>query len=233
MIKEFEYRFEELSVLPVEIEELMGFENSEVPEPFPEYIHEGLTQAPKFSEIKGGFKIFKRAIVNTEEQTIQIENRVFAPAKIVTTQLKNATGVALFVCTAGTGISAHSKKLAAEGDTLLSYVFDVIGSLTVDKAMDKIEEELKKEMETTGLNISDRYSPGYCDWSVADQQKLFALLPSHFCGITLADSMLMNPIKSVSGIIGIGKQVKQIGYQCYWCNDINCIYGKMKRKKNN
>lgn len=233
MLKEFQYHFEELSVSSADIEELMGFENGEVPEPFPEFIYEGLAQAPKFSQIKGGYKIFNKARVDTLAQTIQIENQIFSPAKIVTTQLKNATGVALFVCTAGTGISEHSKKLASEGNTLLSYVFDVIGSLTVDKAMDKMEEELKQEMETAGLHISDRYSPGYCDWSVADQLKLFALLPVQFCGITLADSMLMSPIKSVSGIIGIGQNLKQVGYQCNWCNDLNCIYGKMKRKKNN
>jgi len=233
MLKEFQYHFEELSVTSADIEELMGFENGEIPEPFPEYIQKGLSHAPEFCEIKGGFKIFESAMVNTKNKTIKIENQTFSPAKIVTTQLKNATAAALFVCTAGDGISAHSQHLAAEGDTLLSYVFDVIGSLTVDKAVDKMEEELKKEVETKGLHISDRYSPGYCDWSVADQQQLFALLPSKFCGITLAKSMLMSPIKSVSGIIGIGPNLKQIGYQCNWCNDTNCIYGKMKRKKNN
>lgn len=233
MLKEFQYHFNELSVSSADIEELMGFENGYVPEPFPEYIHEGLTLAPEFCEIKGGFKIFEQTKVDTENQTIQIENQIFSPAKVVTTQLKNATAAALFVCTAGAQISAHSQHLAAEGDTLLSYVFDVIGSLTVDKAVDKMEEELKQQVNTEGLHISDRYSPGYCDWSVADQQKLFALLPSEFCGISLAKSMLMSPIKSVSGIIGIGKNLRQIGYQCNWCNDTNCIYGKMKRKKNN
>jgi len=233
MIKEFQYRFEELSVTSAEVEELMGFENRKVPEPFPELIQNGLEQAPDFTQIKGGYKIFELAVIDTENQTIQIEDLIFSPAKVVTTQLKNASAAALFICTAGTKISAHSQQVAAEGDTLLSYVFDVIGSLTVDKAMDKIEDNLKREMSATGLNISDRFSPGYCDWSVADQQKLFALLPPQFCGITLTESSLMNPIKSVSGIIGIGKNVKQLGYQCNWCNDRNCIYGKMKRKKNN
>jgi hypothetical protein len=233
MIKEFQYNFEELSVSSEEIEELMGFEKGEIPEPFPELISTGLAQAPNFTRIKGGYKIFESAVIDSENWTIQIEDRIFSPTKVVTTQLKNASAAALFICTAGTKISAHSKQLAAEGDTLLSYVFDVIGSITVDKAMDKIEEELKQEMTAAGLHISDRFSPGYCEWSVADQQKLFALLPPRFCGITLTESSLMNPIKSVSGIIGIGRQVKQMGYQCNWCNDINCIYGKMKRKKNN
>lgn len=233
MIKEFQFNFEELSISSNEIEELMGFEKGEVPDPFPELISLGLNQAPKFTRIKGGYKTFDSAVTDTKKRTIQVESTIFSPAKIVTTQLKDASEIALFVCTAGAGISAHSQHLSAEGDTLLSYVFDVIGSLTVDKAANKIEEDIKKEMNTRALNISDSFSPGYCDWSVADQKKLFALLPPDFCGITLSESSLMNPIKSASGIIGIGSQMKQIGYQCNWCSDINCIYGKMRRKKNN
>jgi cobalamin-dependent methionine synthase I len=106
-----------------------------------------------------------------------------------------------------------------------------VGSVTVEKAMDKIQEILDTEMQKTGLTISDRYSPGYCDWSVGEQQLLFTLMPKDFCGVSLSDSSLMKPIKSVSGIIGIGKELRQKGYQCDWCSDKNCIYGKIKRQQ--
>lgn len=231
MIKKFQYNFNELSISSEDVEEIMGFEKDEVSEPFPELIRKGLAQAPSLTEIRGGYKTYESLTIDSENHTIKIEEQVFSPAKIVLTQLKKASAVALFTCTAGAEISTYSHQLAVEGDTLLSYITDVIGSITVDKAMDKIEAVLKKEMIAAGLHISDRFSPGYCEWSVADQQKLFALLPKHFCGITLTPSSLMNPIKSVSGIIGIGRQIKQHGYQCNWCNDTNCIYGKMRRKK--
>jgi hypothetical protein len=42
----------------------------------------------------------------------------------------------------------------------------------------------------------------------------------------------MHPIKSVSGITGIGKDCKQMGYQCNWCTDSDCFVGKIKRRKN-
>jgi len=77
----------------------------------------------------------------------------------------------------------------------------------------------------------DLFSPGYCNWSMAEQQKLFSLLPPGFCGIQLSPSSLMHPIKSVSGIIGIGTSCKQKGYQCEWCNDKDCIYGRIRRQK--
>ncbi len=231
MVKNFSYSFDELQIKPGEIEELMGFEPGESPEPFPGLIEEGLNAAPGNTKIEGGFVIFDQVDVNREKKFIKIENQVFSPGKIVLTQLKYATSAALFACTAGEQISSYAKKQAISGNELLAYVLDVIGSLTADKIVEKLQAELLKIAKKSGLGITDSFSPGYCNWSVAEQQKLFSLLPGSFCGIKLSESSLMHPIKSVSGIIGIGPNCKQKGYQCEWCNDKDCIYGRIRRQK--
>lgn len=229
MIEEFQYEFDELKIEPKHLHELLGFGENDIPEPFPEYINTVLNEAPNLCNIRGGYKIFKSLTINNTNHTIQIESQNFSPSKIVTTQLKSAKHAALFLCTAGSEISEYAKKISTEHDPILGYVFDMLGSVCVEKATDKIQDALKKNVQQSGLNISDRYSPGYCDWSVAEQHKLFSLLPTDFCGIKLSGSALMHPIKSVSGIIGIGKDLQQKGYQCKWCSDKNCIYGKIKR----
>lgn len=231
MIKEFEYSFDELEIVEEDLIELLGFEPDAIPDPFPELIATALSEASNYCSIKGGFKIFDTIKIDVSRETVQINHQTFSPSKIVATQFKSATSLCVFICTAGEGISNYSKRLANEGDLLLSYIFDVLGSVTVEKAMNKIQKELELDMLEKTLGISDRFSPGYCDWSVSEQQKLFSLLPSGFCGITLSDSSLMSPIKSVSGIIAIGKGIKQKGYQCHWCNDKSCLYGKIKRQK--
>ena len=231
MIKEYQYSFNEMGIIPRDIEELMGFEDGIVPEPFPELIETALNLAPEICKIRGGYKIFNQAETGIDTETIRICDQVFYPSKIITTQLKNASSFALFICTAGPEITQYTKEVSANDDTLLSFVFDVIGSLTADKATDQIQNSLKLETQKMGLTISDRFSPGYCEWSVAEQQKLFALMPENFCGVSLSESSLMSPIKSVSGIIAIGTHLKQSGYQCNWCTDKNCIYGKIKRQK--
>ena len=231
MIKEFQYSFNELGIENSDIAELMGFEDGIIPEPFPELIEYALNHAPSICNIRGGFRIFNHDETGIDKQTIRICDQVFNPSKIVLTQFKNASSFALFICTAGAEISQHSREVQSNGDPLLSFVFDVIGSVTVEKATDKIQKELETESQKTGLNISDRYSPGYCEWSVAEQQKLFTLMPDNFCGVSLSESSLMTPIKSVSGIIAIGRNLKQMGYQCHWCTEKNCIYGKIKRQK--
>ncbi len=231
MIKEFRFNFEDLQVQAEDLHELLGFDSNTIPAPFPEYINMALKRAGELCQIKGGYKIFDPIRISQSEQKLHIDSTIFNPAKIVCTQLKEASAGAIFLCTAGESISLLSKQLLAGEDPMLGYVFDVLGSITVEKATDKIQLHLNEEVKNNGLNISDRYSPGYCEWSVNEQKKLFALLPDNFCGITLSESSLMHPIKSVSGIIGIGKKLKQKGYQCQWCSDPNCIYGKIRRKK--
>jgi hypothetical protein len=48
------------------------------------------------------------------------------------------------------------------------------------------------------------YSPGYCGWTVRGQKNLFERLGPEQMGVTLNDSCLMTPIKSVSGVLVAG-----------------------------
>lgn len=132
--------------------------------------------------------------------------------------------MAVFVCTAGHELEAFSKKQMKIGNMPEGYIADIVGSLIVETAMDKIQENLRTDMQVQGLGITNRYSPGYCGWLVGEQQKLFSLLPENICNISLAESSLMHPIKSISGIIGIGNDVKLNPYTCKICDMKDCIY---------
>lgn len=233
MNQEFKFYFKELKIEVSDITDLLGYKKMEIPDPFPEYITEALGNAEKICNIRAGFHIFDNIEVHPETQIIQINNQSFHPGKIVTTQLSKSEKIAVFVCTAGHEIMDYSRKISIDRDPLLGYIYDVIGSVVVEKAADKMENKLQESLLYKNLNLSDRFSPGYCDWLVAEQKQLFDLLPPNFCQVSLSDSCLMSPIKSVSGFIGIGSVLKQSGYQCNWCDDENCIYGKIRRKKVN
>ncbi|MHB8579979.1 MAG: vitamin B12 dependent-methionine synthase activation domain-containing protein [Ignavibacteriaceae bacterium] len=84
-----------------------------------------------------------------------------------------------------------------------------------------------------GMKITNRYSPGYCNWNVSEQHLFFSLLPQNFCGITLTESSLMLPVKSISGIIGIGSNVKYSKYFCDKCGVKDCTYRTYRLSANN
>ena len=144
--------------------------------------------------------------------------------------MAGASEVALFICTAGAAFTDLSQAYQQNGDFLEAFVVESIGSATVENAMDKVQQRLEEEMAGQGKKITNRYSPGYCEWPLSGQRELFAYIGDHPTGITLNESCLMQPIKSVSGIIGIGDAVKKRPYGCQICNSATCVYRKIKRK---
>ena len=75
----------------------------------------------------------------------------------------------------------------------------------IEKWMDETEDEIRKEL-APGESLVSRYSPGYGDFPLAAQRTLLALLDApRRAGVSLTDSLLMVPSKSVSAVIGVKK----------------------------
>lgn len=224
------FRFDELSVNPTDIEKLLGFEEGTAYEPFPQYIREVLDIAGQLNNICGSYLIFGNIKLDLVNKTLSVDDTLFMTGKIVTGQLKKATSIAVFICTAGHELEAFAKEQMKIGNMPEAYIADIVGSVIVEAAMDKMQEKLASEMKNAGMGITNRYSPGYCSWNVREQQKLFHLLPEGLCNIELAESSLMHPIKSISGVIGIGKDVKHNAYTCKICDMNDCIYRNIKNQ---
>ena len=124
----------------------------------------------------------------------------------------------------------YQERLKKEGDMVKIYIADALGSILAEKTADLMEETLEKELIQKKWKHTNRFSPGYCGWHVSEQQKFFSIFPVFQpCGIRLTASSLMLPIKSVSGIIGLGTDVKKMEYTCGLCTFEQCFRRK-KRK---
>ena len=206
----------------------MGYREGEDRSLVTPLIRDILTEARDICPVKAEYVIFNDIQLNDSDKSLTIGGVRFFTGRIIFAHLRKAEAVALFLCTAGDEIGRRIRKYMSGIDLLKGYVYDVAGSEIVEAAADLIQEKLRVLMEEKGLGITNRFSPGYCGWDVSEQHKLFSLHPSNFCGITLTDSALMQPVKSVSGIIGIGKGVKFNPYSCSICDSQNCIYRNKK-----
>jgi hypothetical protein len=206
----------------------MGYEPGTAPETVTLLIGEILEELMTIGECRAEYRLFDDISLDTGRKTIGIGGIVFNVKPIIFRQVKEADGAALFICTAGPLIGEMSRRYMQEGDLLKGYVYDVIGSEIVENAADRMQEDLRDTAATAGKLITNRFSPGYCGWDVAEQHNLFSFFRDNFCGITLTESALMNPVKSVSGLIGIGANVRYAPYQCKMCDDKNCIYRNRK-----
>jgi cobalamin-dependent methionine synthase I len=229
--KEFRFDLKDLKLNSSQIESVMGFKEGEDREIVTNMIEEILTESHEICNIKVQYKVFSDVQFYNESKSVKINKISFAIKNIVYEQLKKSDSVAIFLCTAGEEIGIRSRKAMQERDFLRGYIYDVIGSEIVEAAADLIQAELEKSVLESGNKITNRFSPGYCGWDVAEQHKLFQLTPDNFCGIRLTESALMDPVKSISGFIGIGKNVKNNPYTCRICDLKDCIYRKARETR--
>jgi len=148
--------------------------------------------------------------------------------KIILRQLRGSEAYALFVCTSGVEYEDYQQRLMREGDMVRVFIADALGSVIAERCADQMEIHLQESVDKLGWHHTNRFSPGYCGWHVSQQQLLFPLFDGHTCGVRLTDSSLMVPIKSVSGIIGLGSEVRHLDYTCGLCNFEKCY--KRRRK---
>ncbi|HBC78738.1 MAG TPA: methionine synthase [Bacteroidales bacterium] len=224
----FQFKFADLKLDVVQIEQLMGYKVGESHEAISELTDKLLKEAGTICNIKAEFRIFPLVSFVDPEKSIEINGFIFNVKKIVYGQLKRAESIAVFLCTAGPEIGIRSRTAMNDGDLLTGYIYDVIGSAIAEGAADLMQGNLQEAVSAESKKITNRYSPGYCGWDVAEQHKLFQLMRDNYCGIKLNDSALMNPEKSVSGFIGIGGHVRYNPYTCGLCDMKDCIYRNIK-----
>jgi hypothetical protein len=229
--KQFRFGFEELGLTAGGIEEIMGYNEGDDREFIISMITDILHDCSMIAEVKAEYRIFGKAGFDHTGKKMIIDDKTFNVEKIVFSQIKKSESAAFFLCTAGPEPGRKSRKFMNERDLLTGYIYDVIGSEIVEAAADLMQDDLGRTAAAEGLNITNRYSPGYCGWNVSEQHKLFSFFNDNFCGIRLLPSALMDPEKSVSGVIGIGENVKKNPYTCRMCEMKDCIYRRLRDGK--
>lgn len=182
-----------------------------------------ILQCKKLIEPKACYSIIADPQFYLEKKQIQLQDIFFDTGKVVTNSLRKSENIIVFACTIGAKAEHLAKQLMSEGDSLEGYIVDLVGSEFAESVVDYLHAHLEKKAQEMGQGVSNRFSPGYCHWPVVQQHQLFRLIGSGNCGIVLTPSALMLPVKSVSGIIGMGKGMKRVAYKCKLCDDDKCI----------
>lgn len=226
---EQELTYQDLQIPSSEIYEAMGYKDSIPDQMVIEEIDALLRRIAPLLRPRLFFFITD-GMLDIEKETLTVQNTVFSIGKTIARQLRGSEAFAFFATTAGVEFEAFQHTLQLEDDMVKIYIADSLGSIIAEKAADCMENSLQAFIQSDGWQHTNRYSPGYCGWHVSEQQKLFSLFPvASPCGIELTDSSLMIPIKSVSGVIGVGSSVRKLEYTCGLCTYENC-FRKRKRK---
>ena len=123
------------------------------------------------------------------------------PGAMAAQMLRDARQAAILVCTLGAGFETLLRADSARS-MARAVALDACGSAFVETGCDACERELAARFPDRFL--TDRFSPGYGDLPLSLQTELLALTDARRrLGVSLTESLLMVPSKSVTAIIGI------------------------------
>ena len=182
-----------------------------------------LALSENYLEMKAGYCLFDQSRVAVGPDTISCDRQIFNTQATIAGQLAGSSRLAFFAVTLGPSFDGWIRQYFNDGDPFGAYVADLIGSIRADQAADWLETKISLQAAVEQLKCTNRFSPGYCGWHVSEQHRMFSLFPAQFLGISLTPSALMTPLKSISGVIGIGDQVEKLPYTCEFCEQEECF----------
>lgn len=111
---------------------------------------------------------------------------------------EHAKKVALCICTIGPQIESESSQLMKRDEMMKALILDAIGSEAVEQVARQVDRLLYVKAQEMNLWPSKRFSPGYKSWNIEEQRYIFRMIPGEDIGVTLNESFMMIPRKSVS-----------------------------------
>ncbi len=205
----------------VEIHRRLGYEKEQYLRPeISSLIDSQIRKAREFLKPTAYYTI--KPLTGVGNSTISVDGLLFTSRNLARV-FSGCSQAALFVVTIGEALEEEVTQLTKEGSVLKASVLDTVGSVAVEKVADWLECMIRSSAAANGDEVGWRYSPGYCDWDIPQQKELFRGFDGDFIGVSLTDTCLMIPRKSISGIIGIGKSCSTFS-ACHFCNRKGCPY---------
>ncbi len=170
-------------------------------------------------------EINKRYSCIVENKKIIIDNRVIIESKNLSKNLADCKEVILFAATLGTQADRLIKKYSFL-EISKAVVMQAAAAAVIEEYCDQCQKKIETELEKENLFLRPRFSPGYGDFDLKYQKDMIALLDCpRKIGLTLTDSLLLAPSKSVTAIMGITTTNRHCHIKgCEVCTKINCNF---------
>lgn len=200
-----------------EILRYLGYKDSGVTEPIKRLLERCEKETLEVIEPKS---IYKRCSLESVPEGLQVLGTALVlKGGDIREHLKNCTEVFLLGVTVGIELDKRIRRyMITEPD--VGVVMDSCGIQAVEQMADFAEKELEQIAAEDGCHLTWRFSPGYGDLPLETQRELIRVLDTHRkIGVSLTESCLMVPSKSVTAILGISDTKRDVRKnKCDFCN---------------
>ncbi len=148
-----------------------------------------------------------------------------AESKNLRKNLRDCQSVLVFAATIGLGADQLIRRYE-KFRVSRAVVIQAMAAAMIEEYCDCLNREWKKEYRDGGRYLRPRFSPGYGDFPLECQRGIIdGLEAGKRIGLTLTDSLIMMPSKSVTAVIGISSVPAGCVLEgCEACSKTDCEY---------
>ena len=200
----------------------LGYGKNPVDEATSRLVEKGFLELEKVSALRSVFRIFEMNRIDEEKVaigTLQISSKSLAR------NLNHCEKAVLFGATLGTGVDRLIARTSLT-DMANAVVLQACAAAMLEEFCDEKQFEIGEELEKEGLYLRPRFSPGYGDFDIGFQKSFMQMLDcAKAIGLTMTESFMMTPTKSVTAVIGASRIKERCPIAgCEVCDKKECIY---------
>lgn len=216
---------------PLNMSEIKRYSGLDQYSDFPvNLLDQACTEAYLLAQPHGTWQIYD---YDVSTATIMGSQPLSLQAPKVIEYLSGATQVVVMALTIGQKLENKVSQYFISGEYTSGLLLDAAGTAAVEVAADQVCEFIKQQVAQQGYMTLPRFSPGYGNWDITVQPLILDLANAHEIGLTVTDSCMLQPRKSITAVIALtaNQHDSNASYMyhdttCHQCCQINCLARK-------
>ena len=182
-------------------------------------------EAQLLAEPRGCWQIYA---YDGERQSIAGDVPFILEGKKINDHLSGCERAIVLAATVGEAIEQEVTRKFAAGEYTAAVLLDAAATAAVEQVADAMEGAMRRQASAEGFAMRWRFSPGYGDWPLTAQPEMIRLSGAAGIGLSLTESLMLFPRKSITAIIGLCRGAGQKNSAanspqgCAACNKLNC-----------
>ena len=185
-------------------------------------VQEAFRQLDQVADPKIIYRIFELSV--GDKNCLEI-GKLLIESRNLYRNLNGCDQVILLGATLGIGVDMLMKRSSIT-DMAQAVVLQAAAAAMLEEYLDDWQEKEALELEKEGRYLRPRFSPGYGDFSIQHQETILRMLDTaKRIGLTMTESCMLTPTKSVTALIGISDtKIPCHRKGCESCDKTDCRF---------
>ena len=187
-------------------------------------IKEACLEAQLLAKAQGNYEIYP---YDSKQAIIMSAQPLTLTGAVIKKHLTGATQIAVMAVTIGNQLEQAITSKFAQGEYSAAVLIDAAATAAVEMVANQVNNIIDHQAAKLGYFTTKRFSPGYGNWPITAQAAVTNLAGGHLIGITVTETSMLQPRKSVTAVIGLvasqdQRLTNQNAVDCIACGQKNC-----------